>query len=315
MAHGMPPRDRHAGPGDAATFGALLRRHRLAAGLTQEALAERAGLSPDAISLLERGLRTVPRRDTVDRLAGALALSPDERLALTRAASRSGAPRQARSARTQPAGRTDRGRWPVLAMVSIAAVLAVVPDTVLGGLRLLPHLFPNGVVQAPQRNACDPTGAVAPAGPARQTGIADVRYSFEQPTEWPWTPFARTGDVRYGVTSDAAADGSHSLKVLVGPGDTRIGTTSVPELHPGSIVTIHVWYGGQGAGLICPFIQNTRSETEWVQVRSLTLAPSDDPGWRPYTWTMPADAAIAIGLQFHNTTANDFMVLLDEVSW
>jgi transcriptional regulator with XRE-family HTH domain len=31
---------------DAATFASLLKRQRLAAGLTQEALAERAGLSP-----------------------------------------------------------------------------------------------------------------------------------------------------------------------------------------------------------------------------------------------------------------------------
>ena len=36
-------------------FGDLLRRYRLAAGLTQEALAERAGLSSDAVSTLERG--------------------------------------------------------------------------------------------------------------------------------------------------------------------------------------------------------------------------------------------------------------------
>jgi transcriptional regulator with XRE-family HTH domain len=36
-------------------FGALLRRYRLAAGLSQEPLAARAGLSVDAIDLLERG--------------------------------------------------------------------------------------------------------------------------------------------------------------------------------------------------------------------------------------------------------------------
>jgi transcriptional regulator with XRE-family HTH domain len=38
--------EREAGAGaEAAAFGALLRGHRRAAGLTQEALAERAGLS------------------------------------------------------------------------------------------------------------------------------------------------------------------------------------------------------------------------------------------------------------------------------
>ena len=39
---------------DAVSFGALLKRQRLAAGLTQEALAERAGLSAKAVSDLER---------------------------------------------------------------------------------------------------------------------------------------------------------------------------------------------------------------------------------------------------------------------
>src|SRR5207245_2667638 len=36
-----------------STFGVLLRRHRVAAGLTQEALAERAGVSVRALSDLE----------------------------------------------------------------------------------------------------------------------------------------------------------------------------------------------------------------------------------------------------------------------
>src|SRR5262249_50078999 len=44
------------------TFGELLRRHRRAAGLTQDQLAERAGLSVRGISDLERGRRP-PRRD------------------------------------------------------------------------------------------------------------------------------------------------------------------------------------------------------------------------------------------------------------
>jgi len=60
----------------AGTFGALVRRYRLTASLTQEALAERAGLSVDAISVIERGKRGAPRPDTVALLARALDLSP-----------------------------------------------------------------------------------------------------------------------------------------------------------------------------------------------------------------------------------------------
>src|SRR5579859_5034876 len=69
-------------------FGDLLRRYRAAAGLTQEDLAERAGLSVQAIGALERGLRRRPHRDTLDLLAAALALSPEQRATFTAAARR-----------------------------------------------------------------------------------------------------------------------------------------------------------------------------------------------------------------------------------
>jgi predicted ATPase/DNA-binding XRE family transcriptional regulator len=57
------------------TFGDLLRRHRDSANLTQEELAARSGLTPQAISLLERGERRHPHRYTVEKLAEALALT------------------------------------------------------------------------------------------------------------------------------------------------------------------------------------------------------------------------------------------------
>jgi len=65
-----------------ASFGALLKRHRLALGLSQEALAERARLSARAISAYERGLRRAPYRDTLRVLAQALCLSAEEAAAL-----------------------------------------------------------------------------------------------------------------------------------------------------------------------------------------------------------------------------------------
>ena len=68
------------------TFGTLLRRYRLAAGLSQEALAEQAHLSREAISTLERGSRRAPRQETLDLLADALRLSPAERSHLSAAA-------------------------------------------------------------------------------------------------------------------------------------------------------------------------------------------------------------------------------------
>src|SRR3954471_3202049 len=56
-----------------------LRRFRTRAGLTQEELAEQAGLSPDAISALERGVRRRAQPHTLRALATALDLSPAER--------------------------------------------------------------------------------------------------------------------------------------------------------------------------------------------------------------------------------------------
>lgn len=62
-----------------ASFGDLLRHFRLAVGLSQEELAERAGLSARGISDLERGARHAPRPETVRLLAAALDLAAPDR--------------------------------------------------------------------------------------------------------------------------------------------------------------------------------------------------------------------------------------------
>lgn len=64
---------------DRRAFGKLLRRHRVVAGLTQEQLAERAGVSVHSISNLERGVPHLPRADTLYLLATALRLSDEDR--------------------------------------------------------------------------------------------------------------------------------------------------------------------------------------------------------------------------------------------
>jgi len=71
-----------------AGFGGLLRRHRREAGLSQEGLAELAGLSVDAIAALERGRRRAPRAHTLRLLADALRLNASDRGQLTAAARR-----------------------------------------------------------------------------------------------------------------------------------------------------------------------------------------------------------------------------------
>jgi predicted ATPase/transcriptional regulator with XRE-family HTH domain len=84
---------------DAATLGSLLRRYRERVGLTQEMLAERAGLAGSAIAALERGRRQRPYPHTVQRLADALGLAEEERTVLHAAARAAPAPE---SGKAQP---------------------------------------------------------------------------------------------------------------------------------------------------------------------------------------------------------------------
>ena len=62
-------------------FGEELRRLRRRSGLSQETLAARAGLSPEAVSLLERGRRS-PRMTTMRLLADGLQLREIDRSSL-----------------------------------------------------------------------------------------------------------------------------------------------------------------------------------------------------------------------------------------
>jgi transcriptional regulator with XRE-family HTH domain len=71
---------------DSPPIGPLLRRLRTAAALSQEELAERAGLSVRAVSDLERGVHQMPRLETVRLLANALHLSDTQRTELLDAA-------------------------------------------------------------------------------------------------------------------------------------------------------------------------------------------------------------------------------------
>jgi predicted ATPase/DNA-binding XRE family transcriptional regulator len=72
-----------------STFGELLRSHRNSANLTQEELAGRTGLTPQAIGKLERGERRRPHRYTVEKLAEALGLTGHDLARFEAAARRS----------------------------------------------------------------------------------------------------------------------------------------------------------------------------------------------------------------------------------
>jgi transcriptional regulator with XRE-family HTH domain len=73
---------------DAPEFGTRLRASRQSAGMSQQELAERSGLSVRAISDLERGRTRFPYQDSLGRLADALGLCGPARTEFTAAASR-----------------------------------------------------------------------------------------------------------------------------------------------------------------------------------------------------------------------------------
>jgi predicted ATPase/DNA-binding XRE family transcriptional regulator len=83
------------GAAGAAELAALLKKFRIQAGLSQQTLAERADISVQAVSALERGFRKAPYRATLDRIADALQLSDDARKILEQAARPSRGPRLA----------------------------------------------------------------------------------------------------------------------------------------------------------------------------------------------------------------------------
>ncbi len=120
-------------------LGASLKKLRLAAGMTQEELAERAGISARTVSDVERGLRTAVHRDTGHRLAGALGLADAELRAFDDLA----AARQASPLPVPPAGRLPQVPTPFLGRT---AELDTISAALEGSdVRLLTLTGPGGI--------------------------------------------------------------------------------------------------------------------------------------------------------------------------
>ncbi len=187
--------DLKVGDSGGESFGGLLRRYRGARGLTQEELADRAGLNVYAISLLERGVRRKPRSTTVEFLAGALKLDAAERELLEAAARRSagpGADRAAISPDLQMPGTALIGReeemTQVRALLSRADVrlLTLTGPPGSGKTRLalelateLAPLYRDGVVTV----ALGPLGDPGLVMPAIRRGLGLRETGNETPTE------------------------------------------------------------------------------------------------------------------------------------
>src|SRR5579864_4179668 len=168
------------------SFGTLLKRYRLAAGLSQEALAERARVSARAISSYERGLRQAPYRGTLAQLIHALQLAPVERQRLEAAVQRRRAPRSGGTSehRTNlPVQRTSfvgRGRETaeVTRLLDRTRLLTLVGSGGCGKTRLALHVanellndYPDGVWLVDLAPVSDPT--LVPQALANAIGLRD----------------------------------------------------------------------------------------------------------------------------------------------
>jgi transcriptional regulator with XRE-family HTH domain len=91
----------------APSFAGLLRQLRGAVKLTQEELAEGAGLSARAVSDLERGIHRTARKDTALMLARALGLTEPVAVVFVRAARGRAAPDDVLAALQSPGGREN----------------------------------------------------------------------------------------------------------------------------------------------------------------------------------------------------------------
>ncbi|GLZ29344.1 hypothetical protein Lesp02_15340 [Lentzea sp. NBRC 105346] len=218
------------------TFGELLRDHRTRLGLTQQALAEKAQLSEQAIGALERGDRRYPQAVTLDRLAGALGLPGPERERFVRAASRKGEPRRGAAAtpRQLPAdvphltGRSDVAEYVagVLRDPARAAVIAISGMGGVGKTALAVHVghlvaadFPDGQLYLDLQGH----GAREPVPPLEALGLFLRAFGLAG------------GDVP-GTVDEAAARlrtelaGRRMLLVL----DNAAGAEQVAPLLPGT---------------------------------------------------------------------------------
>jgi predicted ATPase/transcriptional regulator with XRE-family HTH domain len=120
-------------------LGPTLKTLRSLAGMTQEELAERAGISARTVSDVERGLRTVVHHDTARRLASALGLEGEQRRIFE------GTARGRAAARVSPSPSVG---LPAVAtpFLGRSQELASVKATLLGGqVRLLTLTGPGGI--------------------------------------------------------------------------------------------------------------------------------------------------------------------------
>jgi tetratricopeptide (TPR) repeat protein/transcriptional regulator with XRE-family HTH domain len=252
-----------------AGFGGLLRRLRREAGLTQEELAEAAGLSVRAVAYLERGAVTSPQRETVRLLAGALGLAGPARAGFEAAArGRAGPGGVAAATRTLPrdiasfTGRQEE--LDLLAEAAAAGAGGVVGIHAIGGMagvgktafavhaaHRLAGRFPGGQIflplhgHTPGQQPVDPADALASLLATAGVAAGQIPPGLE---------------ARMGLWRDRLA-GQQLLLIL----DDAVGSEQVRPLLPGS-----------GGSLVLVTSRRHLSALEEAAVISLDTLPAGE---------------------------------------
>lgn len=149
-------------------------------------------------------------------------------------------------------------------------------------------------------------GAGAPA----QKPLA--RMNFENGND-DWVAYYGGSQLSLYRTTQVAYDGAYSLHVTASPGSEgkAIGADELSGVHAGTVVTMHIWYGGEGQGTIKPFVQDTSYDNHFAG-GNLTLR---NTGWNTVAFTVPSVSVKAIGFQLDVSGGSDLVVDLDAVNW
>jgi tetratricopeptide (TPR) repeat protein/transcriptional regulator with XRE-family HTH domain len=259
-------------------FARALRRLRTGAGLTQEELAGAAGLSPRAISDLERGMVTAPHKDTVRLLAEALHLDGPARADFEAAArgragpGRAGTSGAAAAIRTLPRDVASfTGRRQELAELVDAAAGAggVVSIHAIGGMagigktafavhaaHRLAGRFPGGQIFLPLHGH---TPGQQPLGPA--DALASLLLTIGVPAaQIPADLEARMGLWRDRLAGrqlllifDDAVGSEQVLPLLPGTGESLVLVTSrrhLSALDDATTISLDTLPAEEAAGLL-----------------------------------------------------------------
>ncbi|MDX8141205.1 tetratricopeptide repeat protein [Lentzea sp. BCCO 10_0061] len=217
-------------------FATVMRRFRLRAGLTQEALAQRSGVSVSTIRGMETGKRRNPQLTSVRQLAAALGLTDGEQDELLAAATgrpvaATPVPRQLPAPPAPFAGRQD-----VLDQVGTAGISVISGAGGIGKSWLALHWahrnaarFPDGQLFVDLRGFSPGSAPMDPAAAVR--GFLDALGV--EPSRLPADPHAQAAmfrglvaDRRVLLVLDNAADTAQVVPLLPGTGTCAVVVTS-----------------------------------------------------------------------------------------